>query len=146
MTHKCSKCGKIFTRKFNRDKHYENRHQKNVSFLKKGYTCPFCHQKGIYRHFKDKKVYVMHIDQTHLDSLIYKLKKSAFNGKISVFSKPLITLQLLENFVSDKKNLKEILKVILHQLSKLEVVKVALIVTAEYRIPSNTEDSSATAQ
>ena len=87
-----------------------------------------------------------HIDQEHLDLLIYKLKKSAFNGKISVFSKPIITLQLLETFISDKKNLEEILQVILHQLSKFEVVKVALIVSAEYRIPSNTEDSSTTAQ
>ena len=146
MSHKCSKCGKNFTRKYNRDKHYKNRHEENVSFLKKGHTCPFCQQKGIYRHFEDKKVFVKHIDQEHLDSLIYKLKKSAFNGKISVFSKPLITLQLLENFISDKKNVIEILQVILHQLSKFDVVKVALILTAEYRIPSNAEESSATTQ
>ena len=114
--------------------------------FKKGHTCPFCHQKGIYRHFEDKKEFVKHIDQVHLESLIYKLKKSAFDGKISVFSKPLITLQFLENFISDKKNLEEILQVILIQLSKLGVVKVALIVSAEYRIPSNAENSSATAQ
>ena len=142
MSHKCSKCGKVFTRKYNRDKHYKNRHQESVLFFKKGHTCPFCQQNGIYTHFKDRKVFVKHIDQEHLDSLIYKLKKSAFDGKITVFSKPLITLQLLENFISDKKNLEEILKVILVQISKFQVVKVALIVTAEYRIPSNTEDSS----
>ena len=146
MTHKCSKCGKVFSRKYNRDKHFRNSHERNVLVFKKGYTCPFCQQKGIYKHFKEKKLIVQHIDQEHLDSLIYKLKKSAFNGKISVFSKPLITFQLLENFISDKKNSKEILQVILHQLSKFDVVKVSLIVTAEYRIPSNTEDSSATAQ
>lgn len=89
---------------------------------------------------------MQHIDQKHSELLIYKLKKSAFNGKISVFTKPLMTLQLLEDFISDKKNIKEILQVILHQLSKFEIIKVALIVTAEYRIPSNTEDSTATAQ
>ena len=146
MSHKCSKCGKVFTRKYNRDKHYKNRHEENALFFKKGHTCPFCQQKGIYKYFENKKVFVKHIDQEHLDSLKYKLKKSAFNGKISVFSKTLITLQLLEDFVSDTKNLKEILEVILIQLSKLGVVKVALIVAAEYRIPSNTEDSPATAQ
>ena len=146
MTHKCSKCGKVFTRKYNKDKHFNNRHIKKVLVLKKGYICPFCQLKGIDRHFEEKQVYVQHIDQEHLNSLIYKLKKSAFNGKISVFTKPLITLQLLENFISDKKNLKEILQVILHQLSKFEVIKVALIVTAEYRIPSNTEESLAKTQ
>ena len=41
------------------------------------------------------------------------------------------------------KNLKEILQVILHQLSKFKVIKVAIIVTADYRIPSVAQDTSA---
>ena len=103
MNFKCSKCEKNFTRKYNRDKHFLNKHVKKVSFFKKGHTCPFCQQKEINKYFVNKTEYVKHIDQAHSDSLIYKLKKSAFNGKISVFSKPLITVQLLENFISDKK-------------------------------------------
>ena len=146
MSHTCSKCGKKFSRKYNRDKHFKNKHEENILIIKKKYVCPFCQQQQIQTHFEDKKLFVQHIDQKHSKFLIYKLKKSAFNGKISVFTKPLITLQLLENFISDKKNIKEILQVILHQLSKFEIIKVALIVTAEYRIPSYTEDSTATAQ
>ena len=140
MTHKCFNCGKVFTRKYNRDKHFKNQHTSKTLFFKKNFTCPFCQQKGIIKNFKKKEQFVQHVDEKHLDSLFYKLIRSAFNGKISVFSKQLITLKPLEHFISDRKNLKEILQVILHQLSKFELIKVALIVTADYRIPSADQD------
>ena len=111
--------------------------------LIKNFTCPFCQQKGIIKNFEKKELFVQHVDQEHLSLLLYELKKSAFSGKISVFSKQLITLQPLEHFISDQKNLKEILQVILHQLSKWELIKVALIVTADYRIPSLDQESPA---
>ena len=143
MTHKCFDCDRVFTRKYNRDKHFKNQHTKKFLFQKRNFACPFCQEKGIIKNFENKKVFVQHVDQEHLDSLFYKLKRSAFNGKISVFSKQLITLQPLEQFISDQKNLKEITQVILHQLSKFELVKVALIITADYRIPSVEQDSQA---
>ena len=143
MPHKCSKCDKVFTRKYNRDKHFKNRHLKKTSLLKIEYICPFCQEKEIYKHFSKKETLVRHVDEEHLDSLKYKLKKSAFGGKISIFSRQIITLQSLENFISDKNNFKEIFDVILHQLSKYNVVKVALIVAADYRIPSLEQTSSA---
>ena len=143
MPHKCSKCDKVFTRKYNRDKHFKNRHLKKTSFLKIQYICPFCQEKEIYKHFSKKETLVRHVDEEHLDSLKYKLKKSAFGGKISIFSRQIITLQSLENFISDKNNFEEIFDVILHQLSKYNVVKVALIVAADYRIPSLEQTSTA---
>ena len=142
MSHTCSKCDKVFTRKYNRDKHFRNRHLRKSLFLKKELICPFCQEKEIYKHFSNKETLVHHVDQEHLDLLIYKLQKSAFNGKITIFSKKIIALQSLEKFISDRKNLNEIFKVILHQLSKFDVVKVALIVTADYRIPSVEQDST----
>ena len=143
MTHKCSNCDKVFTRKYNRDKHFKNQHTQKSFTIKRNFTCPFCQQNGIIKNFDKKEMLVQHVDHEHLKLLFYKLIKSAFNGKISVFSKQLVTLQPLEHFISDRKNLKEIMQVILHQLSKYEVVKVALIVTADYRIPSVEQDSSA---
>ena len=138
MNHKCPECGKVFTRKFNKDKHYKKQHLKKNQSYKDIFNCPFCDER-----LKNKELLVLHVDQNHLDSLKYKLIQSAFDGKISLFSKKLVTLQPLENFVSDRRNLKEILQVILHQLSKFKVIKAALIVTADYRIPSVAQDTSA---
>ena len=142
MAHKCPECGKVFTRKYNRDRHYDVRHNKETYNVKNNFVCPFCLQNKVHKHFDKKEYLVRHVDNKHLDLLIYKLKRSAFDGKISIFSKKLISLQPLEQFISDQKNLKEILQVILHQLSKYEIIKVALIVTADYRIPSIKKISS----
>ena len=85
---------KSLTRKFNRDKHFDRKHVKKTSFLpEKKFICPFCPQEES-NDFKRKNLLVNHVDQVHLDSLVYKLKKSAFGGKISIFTKQLITLQL----------------------------------------------------
>ena len=138
MNHKCSECNKVFTRKFNRDKHFKKHHSKDKPIIKNIFNCQFCDET-----FKNKDLLVQHVDENHLDSLKYKLVKSAFDGKICRFHKKLVTLQPLESFVSDRKNLKEILQVILHQLSKFKVIKVAIIVTADYRIPSVAQDTSA---
>ena len=141
MNHKCAECGKIFTRKYNRDKHYKKQHLKNNLGYTDNYKCPFCDEK-----FKNKNLLEQHVDHNHLDSLKYKLIRKAFNGKISLFSKKLASLQPLESFVSDRENLKDILKVILHQLSKFKVIKAAIIVTADYRIPSVAQNTSAADQ
>ena len=140
MPYICSKCGKQFTRKYYKDKHYQKKHIHNSLFLKKKFDCPFCAQKD----FQEKKLLVLHVDEKHLNSLKYKLIKSAFNGKISLFRKKLVTLQTLEKFISDKKNFEEIFQVIKHQLSKFNIVEVALILTADYRVPSIENDFSVT--
>ena len=139
MNHKCTECGKVFTRKFNRDKHFKKQHSKKNFGHKDNYKCPFCDEK-----LKSKNLLELHVDQNHLDSLKYQPIRSAFDGKISLFSKKLATLQPLESFVGDRENLKDIQQVILHQLSKFKVIKAAIIVTADYRIPSvaqNTADA-----
>ena len=140
MKHTCSECKKVFTRKFNRDKHFKKQHKDEKPSDTKNFNCPFCRQQGTDKHFKNKESLVLHVDQNHLDSLVYKIKNSAFKGKLSIFTKELVTLQPLEAFISDRRNLKEILQVISHQLSKFQVIKVALIVTADYRIPSVKQD------
>ena len=140
MTHKCFECGKVFTRKYNRDRHYNIKHKEKSSTVENNFVCPFCLQNNVHKHFEKKEHLVRHVDKIHSDLLIYKLKNSAFDGKISIFSKKIISLQPLEQFISNKKNLKEILQVILHQLSKYEIIKVAIIVTADYRIPSVKEN------
>ena len=136
MTYKCSECNKVFTRKFNRDKHYNKQHSEEGSVYRHNFICPFCSENGIEKHFQTRELLVQHVDETHLDLLQYNVIKSAFNGKLSIFSKKFMTLQPLENFISNPENLKEILTVILHQLSKFQVIKVAIIMTADYRIPS----------
>ena len=80
-----------------------------------------------------------HVDDSHLGSLKYELTKSSLNGSVKIYSKLLVSLQPLDVFVNDKKTAKEICDVILHELSKSEVIKVALIVTAEYRLPAVSE-------
>ena len=142
MTHICKECGKTFTRKYNRDKHYQKKHIENFLFVKKRFNCPFCAKNNIDKHFPKKELLVQHVNQEHLNSLKYDKIKSAFDGKITLFRKKLVTLQTLENFVSDKKNFEEILKVILFKLSEFDIVKVALILAADYRIPSIEHTSS----
>ena len=55
MTYKCSECQKNFTRKFNRDKHFKNKHlTKEDVVYKKKFTCPFCQQNNIDKHLKKR--------------------------------------------------------------------------------------------
>ena len=143
MAYECSKCKKVFTRKYTRDRHFKKHAEKQDSSKKESFTCAFCKEKNIDKQFDDKKLLVQHVDENHLDSLSYKMIKSAFNGKAARFSKKLVTLLPLEVFVSDHRNLEEILQVILLQLSKFQVIKAALIVTADYRIPSVVQSTSA---
>ena len=140
MKHKCSICNKGFTRKYNRDKHLKEHHSDKEPVHKNKFSCLFCQQKGINKHYEEKRLLVKHVDRKHLNSLNYEFKRSAFNGKICLFSKKLITLQPLENFISDQQNLNEIFQVIAHQLTKFSVLKASLIVTADYRIPSIKQD------
>ena len=143
MTHQCPKCEKEFSRKYTRDRHYKCQHT-TQTFVppRKDFTCPFCQLKGISTYFASKKDLVHHVDTEHIDSLVYRPRKSALKRKIIVFAKQLVSLQPLDQFVSDKKNEKEILDVILHELSKSETLKVSLIVTADYRIPSMQEHNN----
>lgn len=86
MTFKCLECEKVFTRKFNRDKHFKKQHtNKEHSVKEKKIVCPFCRQKDIKKEFQNKELLVKHVDKEHLDSLKYKLRKSAFDGKLSFF-------------------------------------------------------------
>ena len=144
MPHKCTACSRIFSRKYNRDRHFTRQHAPKSPETSIKHKCPFCYRKTIIKHFKSKELLVQHVDQAHLDSLKYQLVKAAFDGQISFFSKRLVTLQPLENFLSDEQNIEDIFKVIKHQLSKYDVVTVAIIVTADYRIPSLEQHVSAT--
>ena len=103
MSHECFECGKVFTRQYNRDKHFKSKHIKKSKFVGRKLKCPFCAQRGIKKNFQKKDLLVQHVDKEHLNSLIYKLQKSAFNGRIRRFSKQLVTLQSLEKFISDRK-------------------------------------------
>ena len=144
MPHNCTACNRIFSRKYNRDRHFKRQHLPESPKTSTKHICPFCQQKKDIKHFKSKELLVHHVDREHLDSLKYQLINEAFNGQISLFSKQLVTLQPLENFLSDEQNIEDIFEVIKHQLSKYDVVTVAIIVTADYRIPSLEQNVSAT--
>ena len=136
MVHKCSKCGKEFTRKYTRDLHYKRRHTQTFLPLKKDYACPFCQLNEVSTYFDNKKDLVEHVDGQHKNNLVFKEVKSAINRAITIFTKQIVSLQPLEQFVSDKKNVYDIVEVIKLELAKTESIKVSLIVKADYRIPS----------
>ena len=135
MTHKCSECGKVFTRRNNRDKNLKKQHLEEKPKYESNYECPSCEAE-----FKDRDSLVRHFDSFHLPSFKYKLRSEVFNGRYNFYSRNLVTLQPLESFVRDQKNIREILKTIFHQLMKFQVVKVSIIVNADYRIPSLTQE------
>ena len=146
MVHQCSKCGKEFTRKYTRDLHFKRRHlQQTFLPLKKDYSCPLCQLSNVSTYFDNKKDLVEHVDNLHKDGLVYKEVKSALNRAITIFTKQIVSLQPLEQFVSDKKNVYDIVEVIKLELAKTESIKVSLIVKADYRIPSmvQTDDKQA---
>ena len=87
-----------------------------------------------------------HIDEEHAGDLAYKLKKEAFDGKIQIYVKLLASLQPLEQFVNNKKNRREIARVILQSLNKSPVVRVSLIVTAHYQMQETSEDKDQSVQ
>ena len=136
MVHQCSKCGKEFTRKYTRDLHFKRQHGQTFLPLKKDYTCPFCQLNGVSTYFGNKKDFVEHVDEQHKNNLVFKEVKSALNRVITIFTKQIVSLQPLEQFVSDKKNVYDIVEVIKLELAKTESIKVSLIVKADYRIPS----------
>ena len=144
MLHSCAKCGRKFTRKFNRDVHIKRVHDEGFLPGKTTYTCPFCQEKGVSTSFAKREDLVTHVDELHQSDLVYKLRKTAFNGKVEIFSKVLVSLQPLDQFVHDRQNKREIGRVILQALNKAALVRVALIVTAYYQLshPFNEEEVS----
>ena len=103
MVHQCSKCGKEFTRKYTRDLHFRRRHTQTFLPLKKDYTCPLCQLSDVSTYFDNKKDLVEHVDEQHKNNLVFKEVKSALNRAITIFTKQIVSLQPLEQFVSDKK-------------------------------------------
>ena len=139
MVYECSKCNKQFSRKYTRDLHFKRRHTQNFLPSKKDYTCPFCQLSNKATYFANKKDLVEHVDEQHKNNLVFKETKSALNRAITIFTKQIVSLQPLEQFVSDKKNVYDIVEVIKLELAKTESIKVSLIVKADYRIPSTTQ-------
>ena len=139
MVHQCPKCGKEFTRKYTRDLHYKRRHDTQFLPLKKDYSCPLCQLNDVSTYFDNKEDFVAHVDGQHKNNLVFKEVKSALNRTITIFTKEIVSLQPLEVFVTEKKNVYDIIEVIKLELAKTESIKVSLIVKADYRIPSMTQ-------
>ena len=139
MVHQCQRCGKEFTRKYTRDLHFKRRHTQSFLPVKREYTCSFCKLNNIPTYFDNKKNLVEHVDEQHKNNLVFKEVKTSLNRAITIFTKQIVSLQPLEQFVSDKKNVYDIVEVIKLELAKTESIKVSLIVKADYRIPSMTQ-------
>ena len=150
--HSCPTCGKQFNRKSSKEKHQLFRHREKPSKsstvpLKQIHQCPFCVGSGENPTvFKLRKDLISHVDLTHLKDLNYSLHKTAINEKIKFFRKQIFSEQTLQDFVSFKKNQKDIADVIKHELSKTPTIKVALILSAAYQIPdfTSSEESDKT--
>ena len=148
MVHSCSECNRKFTRKFNRDRHFKRVHEEGLNPEEEGsaLVCPFCRQRdGALVYFANRRDLVAHADEMHPDELSsYELRKSALDGKVKIFTKVLMSLQPLDQFVNDRQNQREIEHVILSVLSKFDIARVALIVTAHYQIsrPEEEEEKS----
>ena len=150
MVHFCPECNRKFTRKFNRDRHFKRVHEQGFTPEEEegssALVCPFCRQRdGALVYFTDRRDLVAHVDETHPEELSsYKLRKSALGGKVEIFTKVLVSLQPLDQFVNDRQNQREIEHVILSALSKFDIVRVALVVTAHYQIshPEEEEEKS----
>ena len=139
-THFCSICKKEFKRKLSRDKHLffrhgEEQHRKFPIPLRQKIFCPFCENIVENSQFKSKKELINHIDSVHLDQLKYSLHKTAINGNIKIFRKKIFSEKTMQDFVAVKKNQKNIVDVIKHELSKTPTVNVSLILSAAYQIP-----------
>ena len=139
MVYQCLKCKKDFSRKYTRDLHFKRRHVQTFLPSKKDYTCPFCQLNNVATYFDNKKDFVEHVDEQHKSNLVFQEIKSALKRAITIFTKQIVSLQPLEQFVSDKKNVYDIVEVIKLELAKTESIKVSLIVKADYRIPSMTQ-------
>ena len=144
----CSTCGKEFRRKSSRDIHFRLRHRepRQIPALpRQSHQCPFCNTvSGDESSFSTRNDLVLHIDSVHLNSLNFSLHKSALNGKIKIFRKLIFSEQTLQAFAVDKKNQSDIADVIIHELSKSQIIKVSLILSAAYQIPALINDGDTT--
>ena len=142
--HSCPECNKTFNRKSSKDKHLLYRHgeikqRKYTVPVRQTQKCPFCVSEE--KLFQNKKDLIFHIDSVHLNELKYSLHKSALNERVQIFRQNIANEQTLQDFASDKKNQREIVNVIKHEVSKTPTVKIALILSAVYQIPDVTKST-----
>ena len=144
----CSTCGKEFRRKSSRDIHFRLRHREPRQIPtspRQSHQCPFCNTaSGNESSFSTRNDLALHVDSVHLNSLNFSLHKSALNGKIKFFRKLIFSEQTLQAFAVDKKNRTDIADVIIHELSKSQIIKVSLILSAAYQIPALINDGDTT--
>ena len=126
MVHICphENCGAAFSRKRNRDRHYNLIHtQENMV-----YDCSIC--GGVFHSISELKEHRLE----HEHSTGFKLLKSAFTKTCSIYRKTYSEkMPTLEN--SFQNDVKEMSEVLLHELSKKRVVKASLIFHAEFLKP-----------